>query len=189
MEDHRLYSDKELLHQIKSGNSAAYTEIFNRYNGILYRHAFRFLNDHDEVEDVIQDTFLTLWQKREELTIKTSFSSYLYSTVRNRILNRVAHRKVAARYADSLNEFLQAGRCITDERIREHELATVIQQEVAALPPKMRKVFLLSRKNEYSYKEIGEQLEISEKTVRNQVYNAVQILKAKISSSFLSIFL
>lgn len=182
MPGYHSYTDSELAALLKQGDQLAYTELFERYKGILYGHAYRLLEDHDEAEDIIQDVFLTLWQKRADLNISVSFSSYLYITVRNRIFKLFARKKIAARYTESLQKFIDKDHNQTDEKLLERELAGIIEREVEALPEKMREVFLLSREGTRSYKEIGQQLDISEKTVRNQVYNALQLLKVKINS-------
>lgn len=181
MSGYHSYTDCELAALLKQGDQLAYTELFDRYKGVLYCHAFRFLENHDEAEDVIQDVFLTLWQKRTELEISGTFSSYLYVTVRNRIFKLFARKKVAARYSASLQKFKDEDHNYTEEKLLERELAAIIEREVEALPEKMREVFLLTRDDTRSYREIGEQLDISEKTVRNQVYNALQLLKVKIN--------
>jgi len=180
----RNYTDNELAALLKQGDQSAYTELFERYKGILYTHAYRLLENHDETEDIIQDVFLTLWQKRMELNISTSISSYLYIAVRNRIFKLFAKKKAAVRYIESLQKFRSKEHNTSDEKLIERELSAVIEREVEALPEKMRKVFLLSRDGTRSYKEIGKQLDISEKTVRNQVYNALQLLKVKLQFLF-----
>jgi RNA polymerase sigma-70 factor (ECF subfamily) len=188
MTDYSEFNDSELANLLKEGNQYAYTEIFERYKGLLYKHAFRLLNDQEEANDIIQDLFLTLWQKKTELNFRTSLSSYLYSAVRNRIFDLISHQKVASKYLDSIKVFVEQGDYITDEQVRGNELSRIIEKEIASLPPKMRKVFELSRQGELSYKEIGRQLNISDKTVKQQAYNAVKILKLKINS-YLSLFL
>ena len=180
----RNYTDNELAALLKQGDQLAYAELFERYKGVLYAHAYRLLENHDETEDIIQDVFLTLWQNRADLKINSSVSSYLYITVRNRIFKLFTRKKVAVRYIESLQKFKDKDRNYTDEKLLERELAAIIEREVESLPEKMRKVFLLSRDGAHSYKEIGEQLDISEKTVRNQVYNALQLLKVKIQFFF-----
>ena len=175
------YTDSELATLLKQGDQSAYTELFERYKGVLYAHAYRLLEDHDEAADVIQDVFLTLWQKRLSLNVSSSLSSYLYVAVRNRIFKLFARKKVAERYTESLQRFRVQDRNYTAEKVLERELAAIIEREVDALPEKMREIFLLSRDETRSYKEIGEQLDISEKTVRNQVYNALRLLKVKIN--------
>ena len=173
--------DARLAALLKEGDQSAYTEIFQRYKRILYKHAFRMLEDQDDANDVIQDVFLALWQKRESLTIKGSLAAYLYQSVRNRIFDRITHQKVIARYIASIRDFMEAGQWITEEELRAKELAAIIETEIAALPRKMREVFELSRQEELSYKEIARKLNISDKTVKQQVHNAVKILRLKVN--------
>lgn len=187
MTDYSVFNDFELAKLLKEGDQYAYTEIFERYKGLLYKHAYRLLSDQEEANDIIQDLFLTLWQKRAGLNLTTSLSSYLYSAVRNRIFDLISHQKVASKYLDSIKAFVEQGDYITDEQIRSNELSRIIEREIASLPPKMRKVFELSRTGDLSYKEIGQQLNISDKTVKQQAYNAVKILKLKINS-YLALF-
>jgi RNA polymerase sigma-70 factor (ECF subfamily) len=160
----------------------AYTEIFERYNKLLIKHAFHLLQSGDQAGDLVQDVFLVLWQKHEQLVFKSSLSAYLYTAVRNRVFDLLSHQKVAARYADAIGRFMEEGNSISDAKLREQELAAVIEKEIAALPKKMQEVFLLSRKEELSYKEIGERLGISDQTAKLQVHNAIKILKLKINS-------
>jgi len=187
MANYSKFTDQELAALLKEGDQVAYTEIFQRYKALLYKHAFRLLNEEHEVNDLIQDLFLSLWQKRDTIVFKTSLSSYLYSSVRNRIFDLITHKKVVARYIDSIRDFIEQGNYITDEQVRARELAVIIEKEITALPPKMREVFKLSRE-ELSYKEIAQVLNISDKTVKKQVHNAVKILKLKVTS-LLIIFL
>ena len=176
------HTDQKLATLLKQGDEYAYTEIFERYKVLLYKHAYRLLGDEDEANDIISDLFLVLWQKREILDLQVSLSSYLYGSIRNRVFDLMTHQKVIVRYLDSIQEFVAQGHYETDERIRAKELAAIIEREIAALPPKMRQVFELSRKGDLSYKEIGEMLDITEGTVKQQVHNAVKTLRLKIHS-------
>ncbi len=184
MANYSEFTDNELAALLKQGDQVAYTEIFERYKIILYKHAFRILNDEEEANDIIQDIFLSIWQKRDTITLKTTLSSYLYGSIRNRVFDLISHQKVASKYMDSIRGFFEDGRYITDEQVRARELSAIIEKEIAALPPKMRRVFELSRQEELSYKDIGAQLNISDKTVKQQVHNAVKILRLKINVFF-----
>jgi len=175
------HTDQELAALLKGGDADAYTEIFDRYTRLLVAHAYRLLGDQDEANDVVQDVWLVLWQKREELEFKTALSSYLYTAVRNRIFNRMAHLKHVAKYADSIMHFMENGFSLADDALREKEFVAVIEKEINALPPKMREVFLMHKRGELSYKEIGEKLGISDQTAKQQVYNATKILKSKLT--------
>ncbi len=183
MADYSKYSDQELAALLVKGDSTAFAMIYNRYKASLYLHAFRTLRDEDEATDLVQEVFTNLWEKRESFSLKTSIASYLYGAVRNRVFNTIAHQKITSDYANSIQTFLDKGEFITDDLIREKELATIIDKEIAQLPEKMREVFLLSRNTDLSYKKIGEQLKISDKTVKKQVGNAVKILREKIKGS------
>ncbi|ACU03579.1 RNA polymerase sigma factor [Pedobacter heparinus] len=181
MAKYSKFTDLELVAMLNKGDQLAYTEIFERYKIILYKHAIRLINDQEEVNDIIQELFLTLWQKKGTIILTTSLSSYLYQSVRNRIFDFIAHQKVENNYLDSIRDFALNGQLITEDQIRMKELNIIIEKEISALPERMRKVFEMSRLTDLSYKQIGERLDISDKTVKQQVYNAVKILKLKIN--------
>lgn len=179
MSIYKSCTDLQLLSLLRQGNNDAFTEIYDRYWGMLYRHARKVLYNDDEVNDIIQEIFLTLWSKGQDIELKGSLSSYLYAAVRNRIFNYLDHGKVKEKYISSLGAFLTKGEYTTDNLVRENELAALIEKEIASLPAKMREVFMLSRNENLSIKEIGEQLGIAESTVKNQVSKALKILKVK----------
>lgn len=174
--------DQELTALLSKGDPYAYTEIFERYKQLLIKHAFQITQNKDEAGDIVQDVFLNLWQKKDELQIQRSLSAYLYKAVQNRVFDLIARKQVAEKYQKSIASFIEEGQCITDEQLREKELAALITKEIDALPKKMREIFLLSRQEEKSYKEIAEQLQISDQTVKLQIHNAVKRLKTRISS-------
>lgn len=179
----RLYSDlsdSDLADLLKSGDKLAFTEIYERYWGVLLRHARRMLHDDEETKDVLQEVFITLWNKAPELELNTSLSSYLYALVRNRILNLIARDKVKASYLASLEDFIDHGEATADYAIRTNQLAAQIEEELALLPPKMRAVFELSRKHNLSYHQISEKLSISDNTVKKQISKAIKQLKLKL---------
>lgn len=180
MASYRMLPDAELLELLKVGDRAAYTEIYERYKGILHQHAYKKLGDREEAKEVVQWLFVTLWTRRETLPLETSLSGYLYTAVRNRILNMIAHKAVESRYIGSLEQFYKQGEYITDNQVREQELAAIIEKEIACLPAKMREIFEMSRKTNLSHKEIAETLRLSEQTVRTQVRNALRILRVKL---------
>jgi len=183
MADFSKYSDQELAALLVKGDKTAFAIIYNQYKAALYLHAYRTLKDEEEATDLVQEVFTNLWDKKESFSLKTSMASYLYGAVRNRVFNTIAHQKITSDYASSIQTFLDKGEFITDDLIREKELAAIIDKEIAQLPEKMREVFLLSRNTDLSYKKIGEQLHISDKTVKKQVGNAVKILREKIKGS------
>lgn len=176
------FSDDELWYNLQNGDSEAFQVIYRRYWAILYKHALRMTKDEDEAKDVVQEVFAVLYQKSADLDLKTSLSGYLYSAVRNRILDAISKEKVKCNYLNSLEDFMVSGTTQADYLIREKQLAVAIEKEVALLPEKMRQVFELSRNAKKSYREIASELGISDNTVKKQISNALRILKLRLDT-------
>jgi len=175
-------SDTEIFEKFKNGSDAAFGEIYQRHWQRLYVHAFNMLDDEDEAKDIIQEIFTAFWLKGRGLDLKTSLRTYFHSAVKNRILNMIEHNRIRNNYLNSLSEFLFFHNNV-EVKMEEDERIEFIEKEILYLPIKMRTIFELRRNEEFSYKEIGEQLGISDKTVKKQINNAIKILKIKILSS------
>lgn len=173
-------TDAELAGFLKSGDRLAYEEIYHRYKFVLHNHAWNKIRNKEEAQDALQEVFANLWAKREELNIGDNLSGYLYSAVRNRILNQIARKDIQGRYIASIKAFADTQPVVTDHRVRENQLRELIDQEIAALPPRMREVFEMSRKEHLTYKEIAARLGTSEETVKKQVSGALKVLRVKL---------
>ena len=184
MTDYSIHTDQELLALLRQEDKIAYTVIYDRYWAILFRHARKMTRNDEQAADVIQDLFTAIWLNASSLEVKSSLSSYLYTALRNRILKLIRHEQVKVNYLNTLPDFKNEGRNNTDELLREKELSTQIEEEISQLPPKMREIFELSRKAHLSYKQIAEETNIAEGTVKKQVYNALKILRAKLGMMF-----
>lgn len=180
MSVYSTYTDQELAAFLKQGNKDAYTQIYDRFQPLLYVYACKIVKDDYEAEDIVQEVFIYLWDKREDINFITSLKSYLYSAVKYKFMNLLDHKKVRADYSASMQRFIDSGDYITDNYIREKEFIALIEREIALLPEKMREVFLLSRKENLSNKEIADRLNITEKTARNQVNTALQKLRVRL---------
>jgi RNA polymerase sigma-70 factor (family 1) len=172
-------SDPDLIALMSAGDQTAFTEIFKRYNRLLFIHAYKMLNDKEMARDVVQEIFIFIWDNKENLGNKTNFAGFLYSVTRNRILDILAHKKVELKYLSSVSRTLEPGEEKTDYLLRSNQLQYLIEKEIGYMPSKMREVFELSRKHHLTHKEIAIRLNLSEKTVRNQVNNALRILKTR----------
>jgi len=173
-------SDEELLKEYQAGNRQAFELIYNRYKGVLYIHAYKMLRDEDEAKDVVQELFIKLYSKANVICLRTTLSAYLYASIRNRILDIIAHKRIKTDYLASLEDFVQQGVYTTDQLMREKELAFQIEREVSLLPEKMRQIFEMSRNANLSHKEIAEKLDISDKTVKKQISNALKLIRVKL---------
>jgi RNA polymerase sigma-70 factor (family 1) len=173
-------TDAELSGLLKSDDRIAFTEIYDRYNSLLYIYAFKKLKDKEEVQDVIQETFIKLWSNRSSFQPGTNLAGYLYTAVRNRSFDIFAHKKVSTAYINSLQDFLNHNESATDHLIRGKELALLIEKEINNLPPRMKEIFEMSRKEFMSHKEIADKLGLSEHTVTTQIKRALRVLKVKL---------
>ena len=181
--------DHELFDLVKSEDDAAFKEIYKRYFNVLYVHAYKRLQDKEEAQDVIQEVFTVLWDKREHIFLTGSLLAYLFTAVRNKIFNNLAHKKYESSYIQSLQHFINKGVCQTDYLVRENQLQALIEKEIAALPAKMQEVFSLSRTGHFTHKEIATELNLSEQTVKKQVNNALRILRTKLGMVLFLYFL
>lgn len=187
MPDYSKYTDQELTSFLRDGDQGAFAFIYNKFKARLYLHALRSIRDAGHATDIVQEVFTNLWERRVQFAPISTIDNYLYGAVRNRVFNAIEHQNVTERYAKSIETFVEKGEFFTDNLIREKELSKVIEKEIAALPRKMREVFMLSRDTDLSHKEIGKALGISDTTVKKQVCNAVRILRLRINP-FILIF-
>ncbi|PST82885.1 RNA polymerase subunit sigma-70 [Pedobacter yulinensis] len=178
------FSDEELLDLLARNDHAAYHVIYERYSGLLYMHAWKRLRNREECRDLVQEIFLALWNRRRELLLNKGLKVYLYTAVRNRVIDRCEHLQVREVFRSSFRAVFNEGHNVTDHLIRQKQLIQLIETEVSALPGKMREVFELSRKANLSHRQIAEALNISEQTVRKQINNALKILRPKLGTFF-----
>ena len=99
-------SDAELIELLKSDDAVAYTIIYNKYFDVLYLHAYQKLRDREEVQDLLHELFAQLWNKRKSLVINSSLSGYLYTSIKNKILDVIAHQEVESKYIKSLQGYI-----------------------------------------------------------------------------------
>lgn len=178
-----LYTDDEdVLISFQQGDDSAYEIIYDRYWALLYRHARKMLQNDEEAKDVVQEVFMVLWTKLSTSGINQPLAAFLYTATRNKVLDYIKHSKVKAKYLASLQHEMESQLQPPDGLVRERQLARQIESEIQFLPPKMREIFVMSRREYKSYKEISEYLQISDKTVKKQVSNALHILKARLGA-------
>jgi len=167
----------QLITTLKSGDITAFEMLFRTYYQPLCNYAYTFVQDRDEAEEIVQSTFLNVWEKRDNLSIHTGVKPYLYAMVRNASLNVLKHEKIKQQHVTM--EMAVAERSVESvtRTVMASELETKIYKAMDKLPEQCRLVFKLSRFEELKYSEIAEQLNISIKTVENQMGKALKIMR------------
>lgn len=191
MKDYSTYSDSDLAVLLQSGNHAVYQVIYDRYWQLLYRFSRKLLQDEAAAADVVQEVFTSLWLKKDTFDLHSPLAAFLYTSTRNKVLDLVKHSKVETKYLTHLKTVISLGTPLPDQLYIDKELFDQIELEIQNLPEKMRVVFEMSRKDFKTTSQIAEELGISQQTVKNQVSNAIRILRSKFGSSahiFLTFF-
>ncbi|SMC98198.1 RNA polymerase sigma factor [Pedobacter nyackensis] len=179
MRNYEHVSDMELVYLLRSGSEAAFAEIYQRYQPLLYNYVYRKLQDKEEARDAVQDVYVNLWKCKDDFPIMTTLSGYLFKATLNKALGIFRHKKITWAHEASFKETTN-NTSSTDYMIREKEIKETIQKEIDALPGKMREVFLLRHKDGLSNKQIAATLTLSEHTVATQIKNALRVLRSKL---------
>lgn len=176
-----VLSEQEIIGAIREGNERIFEETFRKYYQSLCNYANSILKEMDEAEEVVQNLFLSIWEKRSDLEISISLKSYLYRAVHNHCLNRIKHLKVREEYQQYAVNFYDASYESVSQTVMKNELEQKIEEAIRKLPEQCRLIFRMSRFEELKYHEIAEQLELSPKTVENQIGKALKILRVELA--------
>lgn len=171
--------NEQLLQKIKSGDKFAYKLLFEKYYSQLTRFALLYVKDRDISEEIIQELFVQFWIKKETINISTSIKSYLHRAVRNRALNYLRDKKNHLSIDVGLQDIINIGNEDVYD-IDYIELKKFITLAIESLPEKCKNIYKMSRFEEMSYKQIAESLNISAKTVENQIGIALRKLREKL---------
>ena len=160
----------------------SFEQLFRAQYAPLCGYARKYIDDPDQSEEVVQDVFVNLWQKRESIEITSTIESYLFRSVRNTCLNILKHFKVRDKHKNGITATYDTPGSHADDRVLEIELMNQIEDLISGLPPERQKVFKLSRFEDMKYKEIAEELGISVKTVEAQMGKALKYLRENLTA-------
>lgn len=186
MTTEHLLPDNSLLDAIRKGECAAFDRLFHRYYQMLCTYSSRFVNSED-AEEIVQDALLWIWENRKILVINVSLSSFLFTMVYRRSLNRIEQNHATRRASARLHEDMLEALYETDfYQIR--ELKDKIDEAIATLPDTYRQTFIMHRFQYMNYKKIAEALGVSHQTVAYRIQQALKLLRVELKD-FLSLLL
>jgi len=167
--------DTELMERLRVGDDVALKLIYKKYWNKLFTSVYHILQDQQASEDIIQDLFINLWNKRERIEIKVSLKSYLFASARYEVYRQIRHGIVREDIFESMDERLHTPSEYGN--IEHRELLSQINSIVENLSEKCKVVYKLSREEQLSHKEIASKLDISPKTVENHLNKALRQLR------------
>ncbi len=159
--------------------SKAFEYIYSHYYDLLCNKAYRIIFDRSSAEDVVQEVILELWKRKDSISKETPVLAYLKRSVYNRSINYIKSKSYSFEGEESIQS-LEEDRISAIDQMIAIETQVKIEDVIGQLPEKCRYVFTLSRFEEKSYKEIASDLDISVKTVENQISKALKFLRKKI---------
>ena len=166
MREYSIYTDEQLLHFTSESNPHAYTEIYHRYSKDLYLIAWNGTHDRDKAEDIVQEVFVSLWQRRGQVEI-TVLKGWLLQATRFQVLKAFRQEKADAGFMDRLAKASQV--IYENDPAAFKELQELIPAVIASLPTDQQLIFRLHREEGLTYREIAEKLGISVKTVEKKM--------------------
>jgi RNA polymerase sigma-70 factor (family 1) len=169
-------NDLELLSLLREGDTNAFEEIYKRYATSLFRYARKSISSKEDCEEIIQDIFLSLWQRHHELAHITVLNAYLFQMVKYKVIRYLQHSVVKKKYADHYRLF-EAVYDSTEESDREHTIQELINKGLAKLPERCQQAVKLRLTENLSNGDIARRMNIKKSTVENYIVVAVSQLR------------
>ncbi len=170
-------NDKLLFAQISDGSRPAFDRLFRKYYGQLVRFAMGYINDGPTCEEIVQDVFIKIWENAPRISITSTVAGYFYSSVRNHCLNYIKHESIKKKHEKGQSYVNTDDNPVIGEKLNMDFFKHILSQAVKNLPVKCREIFEMAKFEGLSYDEIAEYLEVSTKTVENQMGIALKKLR------------
>lgn len=169
------------VERIRAGDEAAFERLFHTFYEDLCRFASQYVSASDVVEDLVQDVFFNVWERRRALDAQQSIQAYLYKAVRNEALKHLNQQRVRKQQGKPQQELRERSlQGSPEQALWNKELEAEAQKALDALPERRRRIFMLSREHDLTYAEIADLLDISVKTVETQMGRALGFLEERL---------
>lgn len=174
-----MLNENELLHLLKEDDEGAFAVLYKKYWFVLYKVAWKRMKHKDRAKDVVQDVFISLWNRRGELEVE-HLEAWLLTATKFQVLKRLSREKISTDIALEDDIHVQDSSS-TDERIRTKEYAANLEAIIRNLPHKRREIFLLRYEQSLTTSDIASRLNLTRKTVQNQLIRAMQDIKSSLT--------
>lgn len=172
-----LPDERELFLRVADGDQVAFEKIFHHYTAFLYPFLINKTKSHKQSEEIIQEVFLKLWDKRESIVLIENYRSYIFMMAVNQAYSYFKKIALDKKLQQHVWQTVSSHQNIVNDLVDAHETETLINKAIEQLPPAQKKIYLLSRQKGLSHEEIAAELNISKGTVSNQITSALQFIK------------
>lgn len=176
------FDELKLLQQLIAGDAESFRKIYEYYQGKVFLFAFRLTKSKLDAEEVVQEVFVRLWEKREKIKIEKNLNNYVLTITKNLILDGLKKAAYDKTMQQRIYENMQVLQDASVDQLIEKEFARFYQQAIDRLSPRQKVVFILSREEELTYDEIAEKLGVSKNTVRNQMSDSLKSIREYLAS-------
>lgn len=176
-----ITEDIELLKKLREGDQLAFAQIYNLYRSKIYLYACNLCKSAETAEEVVQEVFIRIWQKKEQINPELNFDAYIRKITLNHVLNhlkKIARDKVLQ---EEVLNYMDAIRHSTDDSLLEKELLKTYDEAIALLPAQKKLIYQMSRNEEMTHEQIAERLNISKNTVKNHMVVATKFIRSYVS--------
>lgn len=180
-----LIDEKVLLQRLQSGDECAFEVIYNSYFNMLYSYSVYIVRNQFVAEDIVEEMFIKIWEKRDSINITTSLQAYMFQMIRNSCLDYIKSKNIRDSYRKEVQDRIgiESHLQVTVEplnHLMSNELSKIIKKEINKLPLKTRRIFKMSRYYHLKNKEIAHKENISESTVEKSIKKVLNILMNKL---------
>lgn len=176
-------NERALVLRLIAGDEEAFCELYADYKNRLIYFAMRFIRNREYAEDIFQDAFATVWQTRRSIDPEQPFGNYLYTIVKNRMMNELRTREQQEKWKEQMKEEAKHTTDETRESILLHDLQQRIDAAIQQLTARQRQIFTLSREKQLTHREIAQQLGISVNTVQESISTSLHSLRRYLENS------
>jgi len=189
MSIYHTITEEQLITFLKSGDHAAFTEIYNRYWEILADAAYQRLHSKEDAEEIVQEIFVNLYIRRQEINPKSTLEAYLKTALKFKVIDAYRAQQLHYNHIDKLIIETQEQPIASDDQLDIKELKKRILLATGRLPEKCREVFMMSRFEQLSHQEIADKAGISVSTVKKHLHRAMDSLRKEFRGNEFDIIL
>lgn len=175
-----IFNLNRIVNELSKDKESSLEELFNYYYPRLFNFSKSFLKIEDGIDDILQEVFVKIWQKRKSIKNSDTFNSYIFTITRNLLLNELRSRLNNQNIKEEVRKLSVASEFSLLEQIEYKDLKEKIDNIVNELPKRQKEIFVLSRTEGLSHKEIAEKLKISTKTVEYHITLSVRFVRDKL---------